>query len=239
MFWLIQIGHISWYPNDLLDCFWKCLKFLLQNLFRGVLSNFFIPQNMFASKLATAEGVETLKSLSEKINGYYEIGVPVSCLLLSPTLRSIIEPVTSLHDRYLRIESRVGHAISLAELDKGINIEVHRMTFPVKGIIKSDTYLQSICSISQLSLAEYQTLIVQNCFVYVLIETAFQSINISSNCNRKLYRLDKLICSFLKTAGGQGDVSKFLYLAMYYYRTCRFREVLGVTAAVKSKLIQP
>nr|XP_034327850.1 uncharacterized protein LOC117689818 [Crassostrea gigas] len=147
--------------------------------------------------------------------------------------------VTSLHDRYLRIESRVGHAISLAELDKGINIEVHRMTFPVKGIIKSDTYLQSICSISQLSLTEYQTLIMQNCFVYVLIETAFQFINISPNCNRKLYRLDKLICSFLKTAGGQGDVSKSLYLAMYYYRTYRFREALGVTAAVKSKLIQP
>lgn len=47
-----------------------------------------------------------------------------------------------------------------------------------------------------------------------------------------------MICSFLKTAGGQGDVSKSLYLAMYYYRTCRFREALGVTAAVKSILIQ-
>lgn len=75
----------------------------------------------------------------------------VSCLLLSPTLRSIIEPVTSLYDRYLRIESRVGHAISLAELDTGINIEVHRMTFPVKGIIKCDTYLQSICSLSDIT----------------------------------------------------------------------------------------
>lgn len=162
----------------------------------------------------------------------------VSCLLLSPTLRSIIEPVTSLFDRYLRIESKVGHAISLAELDTGINIEVHRMTFPVKGIIKCDTYLQTICSLCISALTEFQTLIVQNCFVYVLIETAFQFIYISPNCNRILYRLDKLICSFLKTAGGQGDVSKFLYLAMYYYRTCRFREALGVTAAVKSKLIQ-
>lgn len=63
---------------------------------------FFISQNnKFASKLATAEGVEPLRYLSEKLNGYYEMGV--SCLLLSPTLRSIIEPVTSLYDRYLRI----------------------------------------------------------------------------------------------------------------------------------------
>lgn len=39
--------------------------------------------------------------------------------------------------------------------------------------------------------------------------------------------------------GGLGDVSQFLDLTMYHYRTCRFREALEVTAAVKSKLIQP
>lgn len=58
LFWLIQIGHITWYPNGLLNYFWKCLKFLLESVYRCVLSNFFVPQNnMFASKLATVEGV--------------------------------------------------------------------------------------------------------------------------------------------------------------------------------------
>lgn len=100
LFWLIQIGHITWYPNGLLNYFWKCLKFLLESVYRCVLSNFFVPQNnMFASKLATVEGVRTLKSLSEKINGYFE--TCVLCLLQSQTLRSIVEPV--LCNKYLRL----------------------------------------------------------------------------------------------------------------------------------------
>lgn len=45
IFWFIQQGHSTWYPNDLLHCFWKCFKYLLQSVYHGVLSNFFIPQN--------------------------------------------------------------------------------------------------------------------------------------------------------------------------------------------------
>lgn len=113
-------------------------------------------------------------------------------MLLSPTLRSIIEPV--IYDRYLRIELSVGHVISLADLDKCNNIEMHLLTFPTGGI-KECTYLQSLFSLLQLSLTEYQALTVQYCFVFVLIETAFQSTSLL-NCNRKLYRFDRLICNF-------------------------------------------
>lgn len=40
MFWLIQIGHITWCPNNLLDCFWKCFKYLLHCVRDGVMQNF-------------------------------------------------------------------------------------------------------------------------------------------------------------------------------------------------------
>lgn len=86
MFWFIKKGHSTWYPNDLLHCFWKCFKYLLQSVYHGVLSNFFIPQNnMFAGTLATSKGALKLESLKEQLNGYYETGL--FCLHQCPTLR--------------------------------------------------------------------------------------------------------------------------------------------------------
>lgn len=236
LFWIIQMEHITWYPNDLLDCFWTCIKYLLGCIYLGMLPNFFIPyNNMFASKLATADGVRKLMHLSEQLNGYTETGV--SCLLQSPTLRSIIEPV--ICNRFLRIEPVVGHATSLADLDRSINMELQRVGFSTELIRNCYIYLNSVFRLSQLSLTEYQTLTLRKCFVEVLIEIASQSVNSLSGCNRKVYRQDRFGGILLKLAGKLGDVSHMLYLAMYYYRKCRIREALNITNLVKSRLYQP
>ncbi|XP_065930144.1 protein mab-21-like [Magallana gigas] len=93
MFWLMQIGHITWRPNNLLNCFWKCFKYLLQCLYRGVVPNFFVPQNnMFVSKLSTVKGAHARMCLLEQLYMYYEMGV-TCCLLQSPTVKRMIEPV--------------------------------------------------------------------------------------------------------------------------------------------------
>lgn len=106
LFWLIQVGHITWVPNNLLDCFWKCFKYLLHCVQRGVFPNFFVPENnMFSSKLSTVRGERTRKCLLEQFNMYNEKGV--TCLLQSPTVREMIEPV--ICNSLVRIEPLVGH----------------------------------------------------------------------------------------------------------------------------------
>lgn len=188
-------------------------------------------------KLATAEGVRTLKSLSDKLNGYFKTGV--SCLLQSPTLKSIIEPVICNKSLRLIPSVNVGHVMNDAKLDKCILTEIQGVNFHINGIGDCYTYFQSLSSLSFHSLTEYQALIVQSLFAQVLSETAFQYFNILSNCNRKLYSPDRFICNFLNMAGIIGYVSRFLYLAMHYYRTSRYKEALNVTALVKSRLYQP
>lgn len=37
LLWLILVGNITWCPNGLLDCFWKCFKYLLHCIYQGVI----------------------------------------------------------------------------------------------------------------------------------------------------------------------------------------------------------
>ncbi|XP_052704919.1 uncharacterized protein LOC128180806 [Crassostrea angulata] len=237
LFWLIQIGNITWCPNNLLDCFWKCFKYLYHCVHRGVLPNFFIPQNnMFAGKLSTVRGARTRQCLLEQLNGYYEMGV--TCLLQSTTVRAMIEPV--ICNSFFRVEPLLGHIKSVADTDACINWEIRCFEFPLENSRTNFLILRSITVLSNLSLTEYETLTLQKCTADVLVKTAFLYLNsLTENTNKAVYRSDRLIGNLLKLAGRVGDVSRLLYLAMYYYRTCRYREALRVTALVKSRLIQP
>lgn len=234
MFWLIQAGHIKWCPNNLLECFWQCFKYLFHCVHRGVMSNFFIPQNnMFASKLATTEGVRSLEFLKEQLKSLYETGV--FCLLQSSTIRSMIEPV--LFNSYIRTEPV---EISVAEIDFLIKFEVGRMNFGFKYKREFYTCIQSMLNLSQLSLSQYQSQILQKCFVKYIYENASLFLNTSPDCtNRTTYRSDRLISNLLKLAGKMGAVSDLLFLALHYYRTCRYRNALNVSNLVKSRILKP
>ncbi|XP_062593279.1 uncharacterized protein LOC134254771 [Saccostrea cucullata] len=110
MFWIIQFGTIQWYPTNLLNSFWKCLKYLIHSVNRGVLSNFFNSQNnMFANKVIGEERIFLL----EQLNRYYKMGV--SCLLLSPTLRAIVEP--ALVNPSFESPFADGHVKSVPDID--------------------------------------------------------------------------------------------------------------------------
>ncbi|XP_052683592.1 uncharacterized protein LOC128163941 [Crassostrea angulata] len=239
MFWLIQIGHIPWCPNNLLDCCWKCFKYLLQSVHRCVFPNFFVPQNnMFASKLSTVKGARACKSLLEQLNVYYEKGV--TCLLQSPTVRTMIEPV--ICNSLVRIEPLLNHIQSAADTDYCIRREMFQKSFSQQNIRINYLILRLITVLINQSFTEYETLTLQQCTADVLSLTAFINLSTSSSSdstNKKVYRSDRLTCNLLKLAGKVGDVSCLLYLAMYFYRTCRYGEAHHVTALVKSRLAQP
>ncbi|XP_052717325.1 uncharacterized protein LOC128189667 [Crassostrea angulata] len=238
MFWLIQIGHITWCPNYLLDCFWKCFKYLLHCVHRGVLPNFFIPQNnMFTSKLSTVEGTRTRDCLLEQLNGYYEIGA--TCLLLSPTVRNIIEPV--ICNNLVRLVPLLVHIKSAADTDVCIRKEIYSvMDISSNDIGKNFRILRFILILSNQSLTEYKMLTLQKCTADVLVQSAFLYLHSSTeSINKRVYRSDRLIGNLLMLACRVGNVSCLLYLAMYYYRKCRYRKALHVTALVISRLTQP
>ncbi|XP_065929585.1 uncharacterized protein [Magallana gigas] len=245
VFWLIQIGNITWCPNNLLDCFWKCFKYLLQCVHRGVFPNFFVPQNnMFASKLSTVRGERTRKCLLEQLNRYYEMGV--TCILQSPTLRIMIEPV--ICNSLVRTEPLLAHVKSAADTDVCIKHELDSTHYSNQN--KRENYLILrfilVLILSNRSLTEYETLTLQQYTADVFVDTAFINLTTSSSSdgtnikvNKKIYRSDRLTSNLLKLAGRVGDVCCLLNLALYYYRTCRYAEALHVTALVKSRLTQP
>ncbi|XP_052683591.1 uncharacterized protein LOC128163940 [Crassostrea angulata] len=239
MFWLIQIGHITWCPNNVLDCCWKCFKYLLQSVHRGVFPNFFVPQNnMFASKLSTVNGARARRCLLEQLNMYYEMGV--TCLLKSTTVRTMIEPV--ICNNFVRIEPLLGHIKSAADTDYCISSEIYWKSFLQQNIRKYYLMLRLITDLINQSFTEYETLTLQKCTADVLSVTAFINLSTSSssdNTNKKVYRSDRLTSNLLKLASRVGHVSCLLYLGLYYYRTCRYREALNVTDLVKSRLTQP
>ncbi|XP_062619958.1 uncharacterized protein LOC134281519 [Saccostrea cucullata] len=134
MFWLMQVGHVNWSPKYLLKCFWLCLKYLSLSVYRGKFANFFIPQNnMFLNKIVGA----ARESLLEQLDQYYRLGV--SCLLLSPTIRSILEP--ALYDLSLVIPSSEGHCNDIACNDRCILIEIWKLTLEQSAAIQHSLHL--------------------------------------------------------------------------------------------------
>ncbi|XP_062582332.1 uncharacterized protein LOC134244073 [Saccostrea cucullata] len=232
MFWMMQSGQVKWCPNNLLDCFWRCLKYLLHCVYRGALPNFFIPQNnMFRNKIVGG----ARESLLQQLFQYYRMGV--SCLLLSPSLRSILEP--ALSSLSFVLSSAEGEFISIADSDIcGMN-ELSELTLFAEDILDSYLYLKSINTLSRLLLSPYQLLTLQYCTAQNLVFLAFIEIN-GSLCytHKDIYNLDTIICGILKMAAKLGPVSYVLYLALYYYRTGRYDKTVRITYLTRQRLLQ-
>ncbi|XP_062607496.1 uncharacterized protein LOC134269318 [Saccostrea cucullata] len=85
VFWVIQQNTLPhWCPQTLLECFWVCFKLILKWVYEGVCPNFFIPQNMFLSKVHG----EAQHQLFIRLYGLYEKGLVF--LLHSPSIRTCI-----------------------------------------------------------------------------------------------------------------------------------------------------
>ncbi|XP_061165696.1 uncharacterized protein LOC133174612 [Saccostrea echinata] len=231
MFWLIQVGHLNWRPNNLLECFWMCFKYLILCVYRCKFANFFIPQNnMFSYKIV---GVAR-ESLLEQLNQYYRIGV--ACLLHSPTLRSILVPALSRPS--LVIPSNRGHIQDIVDIDKSIMNEILDKLVIKEGY--SFTYLKSVDMLQHSIISPYMSLTLQYCKANYLVNTAFTAAYSSFYLKNKYVKyLDKMLCNMLKLSSRIGSISHSLYLALYYYRTGRYYKALNITNLTKQRLSKP
>ncbi|XP_062611987.1 uncharacterized protein LOC134273792 [Saccostrea cucullata] len=232
MFWMIQQGHLRWCPRNLLDCFWKCFKYLIHCIYRGDFPNFFVPQNnMIINRIVG----DALKFLLQQLYQYYRMGV--SCLLLSPTLRTILEP--ALCSPSFVLSTADGEFISIADKDMCVMSEMFKLSFPNQHIEDCYLYLKSIDALSKCSFSPYQLLTLQYGTSEVLVHLAFTIANARSTyTHRYVYTLDRISYNMIKLAVRLGPVSSLLYLALYYYRTSLCDKTLHIIDLSKQRLPQ-
>jgi hypothetical protein len=188
---------------------------------------------MFVNKVVGAARTALLEQLFD----YYNTGV--SCLLLSPTLRAMLEP--AFCSRVFVVVSAEGHDKDVADLDSTACNEIFNLVIRAEKLLSHWLILLSaVDKLSRSSLSPYQALTVQCFTARILTTTAFIMVNnISHHACKTMYKIDRIVCNMLQLASRVGPVSQSLYLAMYYYRTGRYNEALHVTYLTKQRLLQP
>ncbi|XP_078320726.1 uncharacterized protein LOC111115572 isoform X2 [Crassostrea virginica] len=236
VFWVIQQNVVPlWCPRNLLAGFWVCFKVLIKWVYEGICPNFFIPQNnLFLSKIHGS----AQRSLFLQLNGLYEKGLV--CLLQSSSIKSYIKcvlynPRLSICTNEDRMKSECEHDI---ELFNAISYNGPPLTCNLNSCIK---VLHTIGQMIGSPLSEYQILTLQKntSDILQIMAFIFQNMYTNTGLNKPMYIADRRSCHMLKLAGKFGFVSDMMYIAMFYYKTFRYREALFITETVKVKLAQP
>ncbi|XP_062575192.1 uncharacterized protein LOC134237108 [Saccostrea cucullata] len=244
VFWVIQQNTIPrCHTRNLLQCFWVCFKLILQWVYEGVCPNFFIPENnMFLSNIHG----EAQKKLFIRLHKLYEMGL-VSLLhipsIWSSVIRVLQNPRQSVDTNKHVLISRI-----LFEIDLLDELYSNKILSPDLHICMR--YLSAVEKLIFLPLTQYQVLLLQKLTVTVLQNTAFIlyklpivfapfKVYTSSVVNKQVYIANKTSSYMLKLAFKFGCISDMLYIAMFYYKTLRYKKVLSVLEMTKVKLAQP
>nr|XP_034314336.1 uncharacterized protein LOC117684805 [Crassostrea gigas] len=232
VFWAIQQNTLPhWCPQNLLAGFWVCFKLLLKWVYKGICPNFFIPQNnMFLTKIHGSAQNRLFLQLHE----LYKKGL--ACLLQSSSIRSYIIDV--LYNPRAFVCTDESFMMSEFDYDAELFYEInHNATVYLHRCVK---YLYTVEQLVDSPLTHYQVVMLQTLTTSILQHTAFKlHMYTNTGVNKKVYIADKIYCQMLKLAAKFGFVSDMLYIAIYYYKTLRYREALSVIEMTKVKLAQP
>ncbi|XP_052696821.1 uncharacterized protein LOC128175327 [Crassostrea angulata] len=236
VFWAIQQNTLPhWCPKNLLAGFWVCFKLLLKWVYEGISPNFFIPENnMFLSKIHG----QAQTSLFRRLYGLYEKGIAL--LLHSPFIRSSIIDV--LCNPRLTVCTDEHTLISEAEFDVELFVEIlSNHSLNTSDLQRCMKFLHTVEQLIGSPLSQYQVVSLQKHTATILQCTAFILHNMYTNTcvNKQVYIAKKMSCHMLKLGARFGFVSDMLYIAMYHYKTLRYREALSVIEMTKVKLAQP
>ncbi|XP_052708603.1 uncharacterized protein LOC128183569 [Crassostrea angulata] len=236
VFWAIQQNALPhWHPKNFLVGFWVCFKLLLKWVYEGNCPNFFIPENnMFLNNIYG----EAQMTLFTQLYILYEKGIAL--LLHSPSINSYI--INVLCNPRLTICTDEHTLISEVELDMDIFNEMFSNASTGSVDLRiCRKYLHAVEQSIGLPLTQYHNVMLRKLTATILQRTAFMLHNLYTNTgsNKQLYIVEKMACHMLKIAARFGCVSDMLYIAMYYYKTFRYREALSVIDITKVKLEQP
>ena len=236
IFWAIQQNAIAhWCPKNLLAGFWVCFKLVLKWVYEGVCPNFFIPENnMFLNKV---HGVAQ-SNLFTQLYGLYEKGI--GFLLQSPSISSYIMDV--LCNPRLSVCTDECTLISEAVLDDELFAEMDMKTsIPLNHMNRCIEHLHVVEQLIRSPLTRYKILMLQKLTASILEKSAFMLHDMytdTSRGNKQMYIADKTSCFMLRLASKFGWISDFLYTAIHFNKTFRYREALSVIEMTKVKLAQ-
>lgn len=156
-------------------------------------------------------------------------------LLHSPFIRSSIIDV--LCNPRLTVSTDEHTLISESEFDVALFDEIYSQTSDLQTCLK---ILHTVEQLIVLPLSHYHVLSLQK-----QITTTFQYIAFilhnrytNTSVNKQIYIADNMSCHMLKLAAKFGCISDMLYIAMYYYKTIRYKEALTVIEMTKVKFAQ-
>ncbi|XP_056002416.1 uncharacterized protein LOC125663350 isoform X2 [Ostrea edulis] len=233
LFWVIrEDASLTWTPDNLLSNFWQCFKLLIYWVMRGECPNFFIPQNnMFRVKVTGA----AQNALFNQLYDLYCKGIP--CLLLSPTLRSYL--MQAILNRTLTVRTDGDSIIPSHRLDMQVFYEIYKLTPSIKSMEDFATYMMNIENLVRTRQSPCQLVCIQRMTSEVLCHTAWYMVKYTDTHNKSITCISDKICHMLKIASQIGYVSDILYLAMYYYRTCRYEQSLRCLQRAHERMSVP
>uniref|UniRef100_A0A8W8J2M9 Mab-21-like HhH/H2TH-like domain-containing protein n=1 Tax=Magallana gigas TaxID=29159 RepID=A0A8W8J2M9_MAGGI len=235
VFWAIQQNTLHpWCPQNLLAGLWVCFKLLLKWVHCGVCPNFFIPQNnLFLTKVYGSAQNRLFLQLHE----LYSKGL--ACLLQSSSIRSYIIDVLYNPRRFVHTNERL--ILTEVVLDLELFDETFIPFFFPKHLFEVTKAIHTLEQLLESPLTQYQVITLQRLAVIILQSTAFIIPNMFTytGVNKQMYIADKMSCRLLKLAVKFGYVSDMLYIAIYYYKTLRYREALFVLEMTKVMLARP
>ncbi|XP_052697449.1 uncharacterized protein LOC128175678 [Crassostrea angulata] len=236
VFWAIQQNTLPhWCPQNLLAGFWICFKLLLKWVYKGICPNFFIPQNnMFLTKVHGSAQNRLFLQLHE----LYKKGL--ACLLQSSSIRSYI--INVLYNPRLSICTDESMIRSEVDFDILISIIQSTIPTPASSLYQTTKAIHTIEQFVESPMTHHQVVMIQRIAAFYLQSTSFlliQNIHTNTGVNKQMYIADKMSCHMLKLAAKFGCISDMLLIAMYYYKTLRYREALSVIELTKVKLAQP
>ncbi|XP_062601283.1 uncharacterized protein LOC134262997 [Saccostrea cucullata] len=239
--WMIQQNTLHhWFPQNLLECFWVCFKLILKWVYEGVCPNFFIPENnMFLSNIHG----EAQKNLFIKLHELYARGI--ASVFYCPSIRFGV--TTVLKKSISRIE-QIMNTMSWFEDD--LFHELSRNSIAASELYHCTRFFSAVEKLIILPLTQYQVLLLRMFTATVLQSTAFIlykfstgfapfKIKSSSVLNKQVYLANKEFSYMLKLASKFGCISDMLYLAMFYYKTLRYKKAISVIEMTNVKLAQP
>ncbi|XP_062616023.1 uncharacterized protein LOC134277722 [Saccostrea cucullata] len=232
VFWVIQTNNaLTWTPENLLPCFWDCFKLLIHWVFAGEGPNFFIPlNNMFRYKVIGS--IQTV--LFNKLYKLYCEGIP--CLLLSETLGPFLS--LAILYRTLRMCTDESSVITNTELEISLFEEFDGRSQRVSSDEEFAALMKNIEIEISKRLTPFQEATVQFITSDILRNTAMLKLcDVYQHKNpNKVYYKASYVPRMLKLSCTLGCVSDILYLAMYFYRTCRYERSLTCLQKIQDRM---
>ncbi|KAK3088872.1 hypothetical protein FSP39_024842 [Pinctada imbricata] len=227
VFWEIESSRRVWDPSNLLHCYWRCFRRILNWVDAGYCPNFFVPENnMFRSKIHGKKRRLLLDSMVKLYRDGFNIFQRV------PSLSSIInlsgeDPSGRdkiVHDRYAKSANMIHLMVNLRVSEL---IQMGDNCLSLKRRLANQTH----CEYSTALHTIWQLTEVNESCLELLSSIGLTSTNKNYKKEKELIRLLKMSAPYC--------VRGYLYLAYHLFMRMRYEDSIRLLQKVLIKLEDP